>query len=272
MNRKERLKRNLGGTAQGTDPRFNTQFFDGPQAAEIRTTIALPERLLRAVLLYEVERLMAPANVTELRRFFSHFFDPTTSETEREDYVKDFQANPPRVVMGYPRTTGSWPIYSIVLSGDEESEIPLSQYFGETLRGEKPPGGEDQQYEGAFFDQTISIYVLATHPDQCVYLYKFAKLALMGARDALVGAGLIDPTFSGGELNPDELLLPDNAFGRVLMVHCKVAETIPKVLSYRDGRNLRLSGIFGCDVVVDGQRGGVETYVVGEDNGDGEEG
>jgi hypothetical protein len=270
MNRKERLKRNMGGTVAATDPRFKEQFFDGPARGEIATPIALPERLIRAVLVSEVERLSRAPD--ELRRFFTHFFDPTTSEKERETYVTDFQTNPPRVVLNYPRSTGSWPCFAIVLSSDEESEVPLAQYIRETAPDERPPGGEDQEYEGAFFDQTISIYVIGTHPDQCAYLYKLGKLMLMGARNALVGAGLIDPRYSGGELNPDEMLLPDNAFARVLTVNFKVIETIPAVLSYRDGRKLRLTGIFGRDIVVDGMRGGVNTYAAGEDEGDGEEG
>jgi hypothetical protein len=264
MNRKERLKRNLGGTVRANDARFRDAFFDGPPIAELRTSITLPERLFRAVLDSEVERLREDED--ELRRFFQHFFAPTTSVEEREQYVKDFVANPPKVVLGYPRATGTWPCYAIVLSSDEESEEVLSQFVGTTARGETAPGGEDQDYEGAFFDQTFSIYVLSTHPDQCIYLYKLAKLALMGARDALVAAGVLDPHYSGGELNPDEMLLPDIAFARVLNVRCKTMETVPKLLSYRDGRKLRVAGIFGTDVVVDGMRGTVDTVPAGEDD------
>ncbi len=264
MNRKQRLLRNLGGTTQRDDPRFNEPHFNGPAQAEMRTAIVQPERLFRAVLFAEVERLRQDER--ELTRFFSHFFDPTTSADERATYVRDFQQNPPRVILGYPRATGSWPCFSIVLTSDEEAEPELlAKYVGQTLPDEIAPEG-DQEYEGAFFEQVITTYVLAQSPDQCIYLYKLAKLVLFGARTALEAAGIIDPHYSGGELNPEEMYLPDNAFARALTIRFKAIETVPKLMSYRDGRRLRITGIFGSDVVVDGIAGGVNTYVLGEDD------
>lgn len=267
MNRKERVLRNLGGAVKAEgDKRFTEPFFDGPTAAEQRTSIVLPERLVRAVLKAEVDRLSK--DETEVRRFFSHFFDPTLGdpESEREAYVSNFMAAPPRVVLGYPRTTGDLPVFAIVMSLDEEAdERGLAKYAGTTLPDENPPGGEDQDYEGGIFNQVLSIYVIAQNPDQCIYLYHFAKFALYGGRETLECGGLIDPSYSGGELNPQEVYLPDNAFGRVLTIRFGVMQTIPKLLRYRDGRRLRLAGIFRNDVVVNGLRGGVKTYTEGDE-------
>lgn len=259
MNRKERLLNNLGGNVAQDDKRFSEPFFDGPKAAEIRTSIVLPERLIRALLKSEVDRLLADED--ELRRFFSHFFDPTLpeDEVEREAYVSNFRTNPPRVVLGYPRTTGSFPVFAIVLNTDEEAdERFLAKYMGTTLPEENPPGGNDQNYEGSFFNQNISVYIMAQNPDQTIYLYHLAKFILFGGREALECAGLIDPSYSGGELSPNEMYLPDNVFGRVLTINFKVGQSIPKLLSYRDGRRLKVSGIFLSDTVVNGLRGGVK--------------
>lgn len=265
----KRKRRNLGGEALATDERFSEPFFDGPVQAELRTPIVFPERLIRAVLLTEVERLRQDED--ELRRFFSHFFDPTTAAGERETYVRDFIRNPPRVQLGYARDFAELPVFAIVLIGDEEDENPpLGNYVGTTLPGERPPGGEDQEYEGLFFDQVNAVHIFAQHPDQCLYLYHFAKLVLVGAREALHCAGMLSPTFSGGELSPQEVYLPDNVFARVLTVSFKTIQTVPKLFSYRDGRRLRVTGIFGKDIVVDGQRGGVVTYQ--EDFGDDDDG
>jgi len=269
VSRKSRLKKNLGGTVAQDDPRFSEKFFEGgPAGTEIRTSIAFPERLIRAVLFSEVERLSK--DKAEVERFFSHFFDPTAAPGERDSYVTDFLRNPPIVTMGYPRFTGDMPIFSIVLSSDEEADGEgfLGNYVGQTMPGEKPPGGDDQEYEGALFNQQNSIYVFAQHPDQLLYLYQFAKLVLLGAREALHCAGMISPTYSGGELAPNEVYLPDNVFGRVLNVSYKVMMTVPKLFSYRDGRRLRVTGIFGKDIVVDGQRGGVVTYDEGDEDGE----
>lgn len=266
MNRKSRLRRNLGESTAQDDKRFAEPFFDGPGLAELRTSVVLPERLIRRVLLDEVTRLAAQPD--ELRRFFSHFFDPTSSEAERDAYVRDFQRNPPLVTMGYPRMGAELPCFAVVLTSDQEAdgEAALGNYVGETLEGEQAPGYEDQYYEGAFFDQQNSIYVFAQHPDQTLYLYQLAKLVLLGAREALHNAGMISPSYSGGELSPNEIYLPDSVFSRVLNVSYKVLMTVPKVFTHRDGSRLRMTGIFAEDVVVDGIPGGVTGYSAGEND------
>lgn len=269
--RKRRLRRNLGGSTTADDPRFHEPYFHGPQQAEVRTSITLPERLFRAVLLGEVERLSKPENQSELERFFGHFFDPTVGEQERQQYVEAFQADPPRVVLGYPRTTGSWPVISITHTGEEELQEGgsfLGDHVGETLPGEHALGGEDQLYKGAIWQQVYSIYILSSHPDVTLYLYHFAKLCLFGAREALEAAGINAPTYSGGELNPEEILLPDNAFARVLTIRFSTMQTVPEVFNFRDSRRLRLTGVFGPDVVVDGLRGGVHPYAPGDEDDD----
>lgn len=264
-----RKRRNLGGGVSQDDERFSEPFFDGPPQTEMRTSIVLPERLIRAVLEAEVERLAADED--ELRRFFSHFFDPTSSATERDTYVSNFIAAPPNVTLGYPRHTADLPIMAITLTSDEEEEGDqvLGNYMGTTLPEERPPGGVDQEYEGIISTQMNSITVFAQHPDVTLYLYHFARLVLVGAREALHQAGMISPTFSGAELSPQDVYLPDNVFARVLNVHYKTTMTVPKLFSYRDGRRLRVTGIFGKDIVVDGRRGGVVTYqeTFGDDDG-----
>jgi len=266
VNRKARGARNFGGTAQADDRRFNEQFFRGPQYAEIRTSIGMPERLIATVLRGEIERLRTDER--ERLRFFTHLFGPSVADGEVAQFVADYARNPPEVHLGFPRVGGTWPSMSIALSSDEEAEVPLGQFVGETLQDELAPGGEDQEYEGGLFSQVLSIYILSGHPDQCAYLYRLAKMILFGARAALTGAGLIEPSFGGGELNPEEMVLPENAFARVLTVRCKVMETVPRVLSYRDGRKLRVTGLFREDVVVDGLRGGVEPYTPGAGDDD----
>jgi len=262
-NRKERLLRNLGGTFEQTDERA-TQFFSGPMQTEMRTSVVMAERLLLAVLRSEVDRLAADTDEAraELNRIFGHIFDPTIGANERASFATDFQRRPPTTVLGYPRTTTEMPCFALTLESDEEGESPiLGKYVGQTLDGEDPPGGEDAEYEGAFFDQVYGIYVYAQHPDVCAYLYQFCKLLLFGARQALEAAGLIDLTYSGGELTPEEMYLPEDLYARVLRVRAKTMMTIPRLLLHRDGSRLRVTGIFMKDVVVDGVRGGVTPYV-----------
>lgn len=255
-NRKARLLRNMGETSGAADARFGAAFYPtAPAESQIRTSIVLPERLFLGILRTEVERLSK--DVAELRRFFGHFFDPTVGAEERETYVRAFQGTPPVVTLGYPRITMELPIVAIVNTSDEEDEEGfLYNLVSETRPGEEV--AEDQEYQGAFWTQVFSVYVLANHPDVTLYLYHFVKLSLFAAKDVLMRSGLMELHYGGGELSPEETYMPENAFGRVLTVRCKTMQTVPKVLEHVDSRRLRIAGIFRDDVVVDGLRGGVK--------------
>ena len=268
MNRKDRLLRNLGEGFKDTSE-LAQPYFDGPNKVEVRTSVVMVERILKSILLDEVDRLAG--NIDECRRFFQHFFDPTAGAEERERFVANFVRTPPRVVIGYPRTGAELPLFSIILSSDEETDAPsgfLGKFAGETIEGENPIGGEDAEYEGGYFTQVYSIFIYAQNPDQTAYLYQTAKSILYGAGDALKAAGVIDPRYSGGELNPEEMYLPDNVFARVLTVRLISMMTVPKLFAHRDGRRLRITGIFMEDAVVEGVRGGVKVYAEESDGED----
>jgi hypothetical protein len=239
--------RNFGGTFD----KSKTPFFD-VEAARIRTSVTIPERVLLGILRTEVDRLAA--DKSELERFFSHFFDPLTDKNERDSWVNSFTKRPPKVVLGYPRTSSEFPCYSVVLEAERETDEPLGHYLGQSLEDE---GGDTSfEYTGSMFEQTFGIYVYAEHPDVCIYLYQFAKAVYLGAHETMLCCGLIDPSYSGGELAPDEGYLPENMFVRVLRVSLKSLTTVPRVLS-PDPSRARVTGIFADDIVVSGVRGGV---------------
>lgn len=259
----KRMLRNLGGTFDETvEP-----FFDGPDSAEVRTSVVMVDRILIGLLRSEIERLRKDKE--ETTRFFSHFFDPTMGETERKAIVDNFVSDPPQVVMGYPKAGVELPIFAVVTTSDDETEPGLlGDYFGQTLEDEDPPGGDEAEYEGAFFEQVYTIFIYAHHPDVASYLYQVTKLIMVGARDVLESAGFIDTRFSGGELSPDEVYLPDNVFARALTVRGKSAMTTPTLLPYRDGNALSVL-VMHEDMVLGGVRGRVKaTTTVGGSDGE----
>lgn len=256
-----RKLRNLGGTFEETI----NPYFNGPPSAETRTSIVFIERFILAILRSEIERLTAdPGDRSEINRIFGHIFDPSATAEMRHKYVANFCKSPPQVVLGYPRVSAEFPCYSVTLDSDEEADPALlGKYAGATLEGEIPANNEDLEFEGAFFTQRYTVYVYAEHPDVCSYLYQLAKMILFGARSALEAAGGIDLHYGGGELRPDEGYIPENMFARYLTVTCTSMMTVPRVLTYRLQDQLRVTGIFAEDVVVEGVQGGVHGYVPG---------
>ena len=239
--------RNLGVAYGAT----KTPFFE-VAAARSRTSVTITERVLLGVLRTEIDRLSK--DKSELERFFSHFFDPLTDKNERDSWVNNFTRRPPKVVLGYPRTSSEFPCFSIVLESERQTQEALGLYLGQSL--EEEGGDTSFEYLGAMFEQTLGVYIYAEHPDVCIYLYQFAKSVFLGANETLLCCGLIDPMYSGGELAPDEGYLPENMFVRVLRVTLKSLTTVPQVLS-PDPARARVTGIFADDIVVSGLRGGV---------------
>ena len=260
MSRKDKANpRNLGGTLENSiEP-----FFEGPALANARTSIVLLERIILNLLRSEVARLAA--NESELTRFFSHFFDPTAGAEERARFVTNFMREPPATVIGYPRASGDFPCFAIILESEEETDPQLmGDYMGMTLDGEP---GEAAEYEGGFFQNTYGIYVYAQNSDVAVYLYQFAKMVLFGAKTALQCAGFTGLSFSGGELSPEEMYLPDNMYARVLRIQATAPMSVPKLVI--DPAKVRILGLYMDDIVVDGTRGTVTPYVPeGSENGE----
>jgi hypothetical protein len=260
MNRKTRALRNLGGAVAAglTNP-------TGSGAEVMRTNVVLIERVILAVLRSEVDRLSQDRS--ECDRFFAHFYDPIVGEAERAEFVTNFMRAPPNVVLGYPRTSASFPCLSIVLASEEEVQNAVGDFISQT--GRDSTDRLPVEFVGAHFSQSHMIYVYAEHPDVAIYLYQFAKLCLFGAKSTFLEAGCTEVTFAGGELAPDEGYMPENMFVRYLQVRAVTQVTVPRLLLV-DPRRLRLGGVFIDDVVVDGVRGGVHPYAATTEDSDGE--
>lgn len=257
MGRKDKTARNIGGQLPD----------ELPDISSARDSVLLIERLLLGVLKTTIDRLSNkddPQAVEDLTRFFSHFYDPTISESERNDLIANFQAIPPKAVIGYPRSTASFPCFSIILEGEQESENFLGDFAGETTRDE---GGDFMEYVGAFYESTYGIYIYAEHPDVCIYLYQFAKSVVHGAKPFLFSCGVQHLQLSGGELVPDAEFMPESMFVRILRVTAGAPMTVP-AFTGADPRKVRITGIWRPDVVVDGIPSGV-TEVTPEELGDG---
>lgn len=122
------------------------------------------------------------------------------------------------------------------------------------------------EYSGTLCSNTYAISVYSQHPDECLYLYYFAKMIVFGAKPLFVANGLTEVTVSGGEVAPEEQYLPDNVFLRTLTITGHSMFTVPR-FALVDRRKMQLLGLYRNDVVVDGIQGGIVPEVFnGESN------
>ncbi len=225
-------KRNIGNFK----PEVVTQL---PNAA-----VLLVERLLKSLLETAVTQLATKPD--DALRYFSHFFDTTVGTEERDQFIRAFAANPPKVVIGYARSGAELPCYAIVMSSEEESDAFLNDYEGSV---------GDTEYRGAFFEATYAIYVYSNHADMAQVLYQIAKAIVHSGKGLLLHEGALEVHIGGGELAPDENYMPENMFVRVLRVAIKHPYSAPRFLP-SDPAKLK-AYIYAHDIVVDGVRGGV---------------
>lgn len=244
---------NFGGTLENEKFDPNASPINYEQAAGAHS-IVMPERVILALLRSETDRLSNVDNVDELRRFFSFFFDPAITEDERESYIISFQNTPPVPILGYPRSSSTFPSMAVVMERDVEDQAALSHYLGQTRPGD--PAERASEFVGGMYEKTYGVYIYATHPDMCLYLYHFAKMVLVGSDTVMQRCGITEARFDGNELNPQDSYLPENMFVRRLGVTLKSLETVPIFLR-TDPARVRIVGLHADDIVLGGIRGGV---------------
>lgn len=254
--KKQRGKRQIGG-ALGIDREPG-----GLDTA--RASIVNVERFILRLLRSEVDRLAKDEAL--LRYYFEAVFDPTLPEREREEYIANFMRAQPAVVLGYPRSSVTFPVIAIILNEESEAQNAIGDFMGETL-GEGEEGSPYADYVGAIFDAQHGVYVYAEHPDVCLYLYHFVKMIMLGGKDWLLSQGVIEVSLSGGELAPQENYLPENIFCRMVTVKTVAPFSVPRP-ALVDARKARVVGLYQDDVVVDGIQGGVHSYPEGFPGGD----
>lgn len=266
MGRKDKLQqRALGGAYETTI----TDAFDGPALAQARTAVVTPERIIRAVLKTEVDRLSAAlagsTTAGDAERLIMHLFAPSAGAEAAADFLTHFRRRPPDVVLNYPRSSAQPPLYAIVMNDESESDTAIDDFVGETLTDEDGPAAE---YRGAHWEGTFTVFVFAEHPEVVMYLYQLGKAILVGAKPVMERAGLVDIHFAGGDLSPDEAYIPESMYARALRVTAKYLVSVPTLV--RDPAGFGISGVFMDDVVVDGVRGGVHARAEEDDADDDE--
>jgi hypothetical protein len=218
------------------------------------------ERLLKT-LLNETTNMFVNDR-SEAERFFTWFFDTTTDAKSLESFINAFIDRPPIARLGYARVGAELPAMGIVMENEEEADSFLGEFVGED--GE---GHDAFEYTGALFNARYTVYIYASNPDMCALLYQYAKAVVHAGKGSLFACGVLTIDMSGGELAPDESYMPENMFVRALRTDMKHPFSAPRIKPF-DLAKVKVTGLFGSDVVVDGQRGKITTYVPGEDDGE----
>ena len=160
-------------------------------------------------------------------------------EQAEVDSIKEaFEGKPPNVIHHYARSESDFPLYSVVLDSEQQSEDFIGDDAGMIDDPEDPQFGADRI--ATIFTHDYSILTYTEHPDLTLYYYEIAKAILLVAN--LKAEGMFDLHFSGMDLMPDPRYIPDHLFVRRLQL--KVSREFQRVdRDSKLGKAFRVTGI-----------------------------
>lgn len=138
-----------------------------------------------------------------------------------------------KTLLGFPREPQSLPCYVITLASEQEFPIGL----GDDIDDFEEPYDEtdiETQYVkcGVYFNQTFRIECWSDNGDLTAYMYILLKWCILSAREEMLANGMVEPTTSGGDLEPVPDYFPMFVFRRALTISFKYeneffANTVP---------------------------------------------
>jgi hypothetical protein len=187
-------------------------------------------RVLYNVLQYGINAVQQ--DTTLLSDLFGDLYGLTS--TEVASIQTYFQTKTFTVVQGYPHQAMKPPVYALVLSAEQQDERFIGDEVGMVLDGSQYSNCD--QY-GAIWSHNYQVLCYADHPDVCFYMYEIAKNAFQGADHYMLEQNVLEWSYGGMDLMPDERYIPQNLFCRAMTITAKSQFT-------RIDRNSRLSKAF----------------------------
>lgn len=136
------------------------------------------------------------------------------------------QGGPPQVIHGYPRQTGPFPCWAIVLGGDRIARRWIGDEVGLDFvdnDGEETSfvdlDNEEAEGRGVYTETTIELHTYVRYiPDVCVYYYHLLRYLVLSSIDSLIEKGYTLTTMNGRDLIPDERYLPKDLWIRQMVI------------------------------------------------------
>lgn len=169
-----------------------------------------------------------------------------------------FRRNRPTPKLGFGRTGDQWPVWAILLMGEQPSQEFIGRSGGVQAVGDPPV--QHQQYV-TVTDPTIAIWVYTENADLTRWHSDLVKAIMLAATKALV-AEFTAVAFSGAmDLSPEQAMAPENLWVRSQTWEFTTAQSVlvPVESLITTLAPPVYAGVVGEDLG-DGVSGGTEPY------------
>lgn len=129
-----------------------------------------------------------------------------------------FTENDIPVVLGYPRSATDLPGLFITIGSGTESD----DFIGGSFPDDEAPG---MDVSGAYFDVSVSIGCIATNANLTVWLAAVALWSLLGLRQFLNDAGIVEQRIQFRDFGPEDRFSPTFTFRRDIVLMGKTPAT-----------------------------------------------
>lgn len=182
------------------------------------------------------------------------------SREEIEAVKTIFKTTPPYPVHGYAQRDHTFPLWAIMLAGEQETERALADETG-FVDDPDDPEGMGTDIIGSIWDHNYAVLTYSLNADSCIYCYEAARAILMLARREWVNKfGYHNIRLSGADLAPDPRYLPEHMFIRQLTVSVSAEHSFPQPDS-RFGRAWKVAGMHVDKSGSPSDVGGVKTLI-----------
>lgn len=191
--------------------------------------VVLPERTILTLLQTGVDAISADLLGSDPGETVLDDILDTLDDAEKTKARAYYGEHPPSIIQGYPRVDAPFPLFALVLTGDQESHryLGTGEHDAPSGFGSDDPeviGTKDHAEFNQWTEATFGIFVYAEHPDLCAWYYRILRRIMNVGIRFLVKEGLDNPTISGAELAPDPRYTPDNLFVRRLTLKVEYDE------------------------------------------------
>lgn len=141
----------------------------------------------------------------------------TLPAAQREEIRRFFSANKIPVGLQYPRSAADLPgLYVNLGSADSAQQFIGSSFPDDNSVDPDNPNadGDAMIVTGDYMNVTLPIACISTNANLTSWLSAVTVWALLGLRDALEEAGIVNQSFSVKDLGPEARFLPDFTFRR----------------------------------------------------------
>lgn len=167
------------------------------------------QRLIYQVLQRGIE--LANEQPEILEDLFQENYSLTRDEVD--GIKRFFREQTPNVIHGWARSDSTFPLYSIVLVRETETEHFMADDAGQIEDPDSPDYNADCY--STVWQHDFDVIAYAEHPDSVQYMYELAKSTFFAAEEAFILQGLFELHLSGSDVPPAPYV-PEHLFLRRL--------------------------------------------------------